>query len=303
MAVDGMINVYKEKGFTSHDVVAIIKKTLKIKAGHTGTLDPDAVGVLPVCLGKCTKLADYVTDGKKGYRAVLKLGIETDTEDTSGNIISQKEVQVSREEILAGVLSFVGVYEQIPPMYSAIKVNGQKLYDLARQGIEIERKSRLIHIYSINSIEFIDETSLKMDIICSKGTYIRSLCRDIGQKLGCGGTMGELIRISSGNFNIETSIKISQIKEYAEIGTIDSYILPTDKVLDDLEQVYVKQGAYKYLYNGNKVNISYAVYSQPLMDGKKYRVYNEEKKFIGIYEFCENAFLKPVLILTELGNL
>ena len=192
--INGIINVYKERGYTSHDVVAKLRGILKQKKiGHTGTLDPEAQGVLPVCLGKGTKVCELLTDKQKEYRAVMRLGIETDTQDMTGTVLREAKVDCSEDEIRSCVEGFVGVQEQIPPMYSALKVNGKKLYELARQGIEVERKSRRITIEKI-TIERIDLPEVVMTVKCSKGTYIRTLCHDIGQSLGCGGCMSDLVR-------------------------------------------------------------------------------------------------------------
>ena len=181
---DGMINVCKEKGFTSHDVVAKLRGILHQKRiGHTGTLDPDATGVLPVCLGKGTKLCDMITDRDKTYRAVMLLGRITDTQDISGQIISEKEVCVGEDDIRNVAAAFVGDYMQVPPMYSAIKVDGKKLYELARAGQEIERKARHVVIHSLE-ITDVRLPYVTMKVCCSKGTYIRTLCQDIGEKLG-----------------------------------------------------------------------------------------------------------------------
>lgn len=302
MTNDGIINIYKEKGYTSHDVVAIIKKTLKIKAGHTGTLDPEAEGVLPVCLGKATKLADYIQGGIKGYRALLRLGIETDTQDMTGNILCQKDEFPDPDTILKAILSFTGEQEQIPPMYSAIKVSGKKLYELARKGVEIERKPRAIHIYAIENIEFVNEYTISMDVICSKGTYIRTLCHDIGRLLGCGGCMEALTRIQCGNFYIKDSVKLETIKELAEKGEINASIIPPDEALYHMKSIFVRQEANKYLYNGNKINTGYLFDKANLVPEENYKLYNYEKKFIGIYKL-EEEFVKPVTILTDLGNI
>ena len=187
--MDGLLNVYKERGFTSHDVVAKLRGILKQKKiGHTGTLDPEAEGVLPVCLGKATKVCGLLTDKDKTYRAVLLLGVETDTQDTGGRILSQKEIKAGEEEVRKAVMGFVGGYDQIPPMYSALNLDGKKLYELARQGKEVERKARRVTIHEI-VIEKVELPRVTMTVTCSKGTYIRTLCHDIGQVLGCGGCM------------------------------------------------------------------------------------------------------------------
>ena len=224
--VHGILNVYKEKGFTSHDVVAKLRGIIgQKKIGHTGTLDPDATGVLPVCLGKATKLCDLLTEKDKTYEAVLLLGKTTDTQDISGTVQLEKDVTGITEAMVRKVIqSFVGGYDQIPPMYSALKVNGKKLYELAREGIQIERKARRVEIFHIE-IKEISLPRVRMEVSCSKGTYIRTLCHDIGEKLGCGGCMEELIRTKVSMFSIEESLTISQIEEKKKKGELDE-ILP-----------------------------------------------------------------------------
>lgn len=202
--MDGIINVYKEKGYTSHDVVAIVRKTLNIKkVGHTGTLDPDAEGVLPVCIGQATKLADYIMAERKSYRAEITFGAETTTQDASGEVVEKFDYEFNEEALREAVKSFIGKQTQLPPMYSAIKVNGKKLYELAREGKEIERKTRNIEIFDIKIVDIMPPDRAIIDVDCSKGTYIRSLCSDIGKKLGWGAYMSQLTRTASGNFHIE----------------------------------------------------------------------------------------------------
>ena len=190
----GIINVYKEKGFTSFDVVAKLRGILRTKKiGHTGTLDPDTEGVLPVCIGRATKVCDILTDKDKVYEAVMLLGVETDTQDTSGEILRERPVEVSEDAVKEAILSFIGDYAQVPPMYSALKVNGKKLYELAREGKTVERKARNVQILSIEILEM-NLPRVRMSVHCSKGTYIRTLCNDIGEKRGCGGCMEKLLR-------------------------------------------------------------------------------------------------------------
>ena len=193
--VNGILNVYKEKGYTSHDVVAKLRGIVgQKKIGHTGTLDPDAEGVLPVCLGRATKVCDMLTEKDKTYEAVLLLGKETDTQDISGTVLRVGETEgLTQEQVKDCVMSFVGEYDQIPPMYSALKVNGKKLYELAREGKTIERKSRKVEIKEIRILEMA-LPRVRMEVSCSKGTYIRTLCHDIGEKLGCFGCMESLLR-------------------------------------------------------------------------------------------------------------
>ena len=198
----GIIVIHKEKGFTSHDVVAKLRGILHMKKiGHTGTLDPDATGVLPVALGKGTKLVDLLTDKEKTYEAVLHLGIDTDTQDMSGTVLEERPVNVTEEEVRKVLKSFVGEQLQVPPMYSALKVNGKKLYELAREGKTVERKARPVCFYEIEPLEF-HLPLVKIRVTCSKGTYIRTLCHDIGEKLGCGGCMEELLRSMVGRYSL-----------------------------------------------------------------------------------------------------
>ncbi len=211
---NGILNIYKEKGYTSHDVVAKLRGIVKQKKiGHTGTLDPDAEGVLPVCLGKATRLCDMLTDQSKTYEAVLLLGKTTDTQDITGQILEERETgHLTEEEVCACIAGFTGEYAQLPPMYSALKVNGRKLYELARQGIEVERKKRSVTIHEI----LIQEVSLprvRMRVRCSKGTYIRTLCHDIGRELGCGGCMAALLRTQVGCFELKDSMKLREVEE------------------------------------------------------------------------------------------
>ena len=290
--INGIINVYKEKGFTSHDVVAKLRGILKQKKiGHTGTLDPDAVGVLPVCLGKGTRLCDMLTEKDKQYEAVMLLGQVTDTQDTSGTVLSQKQVTCTEKQITEVIESFVGEYDQIPPMYSALKVNGKKLYELAREGIEIERKSRKVRIDSIqigeikpSNLEGMVEVTMTVD--CSKGTYIRTLCHDIGEKLGCGGCMKELMRTKVSRFTLDQSYTLKQIEEIVQQGELDKIITSIDAMFSSYEKVVVAKEFNKLIYNGN------AFYLKNLKSSFKelsqyVRVYDEDNQFIGIYEYVK----------------
>ena len=288
---NGIININKEKGFTSHDVVAKLRGILKQKKiGHTGTLDPDATGVLPVCLGNGTRLCDLLTDKVKEYEAVMVLGVTTDTEDLSGNIISQKNVDVSEDEVREAVMDFVGEYDQIPPMYSASKVNGRKLYELAREGKVIERQARKVVINKIQIIS-IDLPHVTFRVNCGKGTYIRSLCRDIGDKLGCGACMESLVRTQSGIFTLEKAYLLSDIEKFVKTGEIDDIIYPVDSVFEEYPEVVVEGRDSFLVSNGNKF---------PIADIKltgKIRVYrrtDSSKMFAGIYQSDEQGFYIPV---------
>ena len=286
----GLINIYKEKGYTSHDVVAILRGVLKQKKiGHTGTLDPQAEGVLPVCLGKGTKLCDMLTDKDKIYQVVLRLGVETDTEDMTGTILKEYDTSMLEEERVREVIkSFIGKQLQIPPMYSAIKVNGKKLYQLAREGITIEREGREIEIYRIEILKM-ELPYVTMEIECSKGTYIRSICRDIGAKLSVGGAMEELVRTKVSSFLIKDSLKLEQVKEIAEQGELESFISPVDTPFLEYPKVVIEEKYDKWLLNGNKLKGSWFVLQKT---DSLVRVYDARNEFIGLYEW-EGSDLKP----------
>lgn len=279
---NGIINIYKERGYTSHDVVAKLRGILKQKKiGHTGTLDPDAQGVLPVCLGKATKLCDMLTDHDKTYEAVLLLGQATDTQDTSGKILKQAEVVASEEEVRKVIESFVGHYEQIPPMYSALKVGGQKLCDLARAGKEVERKARPVEIYKIQILE-VALPRVRMEVSCSKGTYIRTLCHDIGERLGCYGCMEQLLRTKVGQFFIKDAMTLSQVEQLRDEDRLDEVILPIEAVFEDCPAVALKEESSKLGYNGNPFHKRDL---QEEKEGETVRVYDAKGTFIGIYAY------------------
>lgn len=300
--MNGVLNVYKEQGFTSHDVVAKLRGILKIKKiGHTGTLDPDAVGVLPVCIGKGTKLCDLITDWSKTYEAVMLLGTTTDTLDTSGTILSQSEVTVSEMDVLRACNEFVGKYEQIPPMYSALKYNGQKLYELARKGIVIERKPRIVNINSlrVNDINLADsQKTVTITVDCSKGTYIRSLCDDIGKKLGCGACMMKLTRTRVGDFQLDDTLTLNQISALVLKGEIEERIVPVDDIFRDYESITLPEEYANYLHNGNKIVAGQLPDDIIVNEGSRYRVYDSDNIFIGIYILAEGV-LSPVKIFYE----
>ncbi|MDD7113856.1 MAG: tRNA pseudouridine(55) synthase TruB [Lachnospiraceae bacterium] len=282
--ISGIINIKKEKGFTSHDVVAKMRGILRQKKiGHTGTLDPDATGVLPVCLGKATKLCDLIADWDKTYEAVLLLGRETDTEDTSGTILKEEEVKVDEQTICEIISSFVGDTMQIPPMYSAKKVKGKKLYELAREGIVIERKPCPITISSIE-IKEVALPYVRFEVSCSKGTYIRSLCRDIGAKAGCGGCMASLIRTRVAAFHIEEAITLDELEKLRDDNNLDTCIRAIDTVFSEYPSLTALKEAERYLYNGNKIALRYCKNDSEWTGEGFCRVYDTDGHFIGIYQ-------------------
>lgn len=312
--VHGIINVYKEKGFTSFDVVAKMRGIFKQKKiGHTGTLDPDAEGVLPVCLGKATKVCDLLTDKSKEYETVMLLGVETDTQDISGTVLKKCEVSVSEEEIKAAVAGFIGDYMQVPPMYSALKVNGKKLCDLAREGKTVERKARPVVIHEIE-VQRIELPRVWMRVYCSKGTYIRTLCQDIGEKLGCGACMESLLRTRVSEFELKDALRLSEIEAFvketaakretddkAEWNTLDfPFVHSVDSVFLQHPKVVVMRKYSKVLYNGNRIAPDMIKGAPKLFKESLVRIYDEEGQFIGIYEFQqEQGDYKPVKLFME----
>lgn len=298
--INGIINVYKEQGYTSHDVVAKLRGIAgQKKVGHTGTLDPDATGVLPVCLGKATKVCGLLTDKDKVYEAVLLLGRETDTQDATGEILREMTVEVGEQEARAAVLSFLGDYRQIPPMYSALKVNGKKLCDLARSGIEVERKARAVQILDIEILQM-ELPRIAMRVHCSKGTYIRTLCHDIGQKLGCGGCMEALKRVRSGDFSIEEALTLEEIQAKRDAGKLQEILYPVDYVFSDLPKRVVQRKYEKLLYNGNRISPEFFVPEPEKKTERRMRIYDEAGRFIGIYEWEKRQEnYKPVKIFLE----
>ena len=297
--IHGVLNIYKEKGYTSHDVVARLRRIVgQKKIGHTGTLDPEAEGVLPVCLGKATKLCDLLTDKDKTYEAVLLLGISTDTQDTTGKILEEKNTADLREEAVREVvLSFEGEYDQIPPMFSALKVGGKKLYELARDGKEVERKPRHVQIYRIRILQ-IDLPRVRMEVTCSKGTYIRTLCHDIGEKLGCGGCMESLLRTRVERFGVAESLRISEVEQLMDEGTLQEHMIKVDEMFPDYQKVYLTPEASAAVRNGNSFRLGDVIWISELsgfQNAERVRVYDEERNFIAVYEFeKENQLFKIV---------
>ena len=282
--MDGIIVVNKEQGYTSFDVVAKLRGILKIrKMGHTGTLDPMATGVLPVCLGAGTKLCDMMTDSTKIYRCKMLLGKDFDTEDVTGELLHEAEVKVSEEELRDAVSSFIGEIEQLPPMYSAVKVAGKKLCDYARAGKDVERKPRKVRIDAID-IEEIDFPYVTMKVTCSKGTYIRSLCREIGLKLGCYGCMAELVRLYTGGFALEQAKTIDEIEKYRDEGRLEELLFGVDSFFKDYPEAVIKESSELYADNGNPMmKDEFAVLNEN--ETGKIRLYRKDGYFYGVYRF------------------
>ena len=284
--IHGIINVYKEKGYTSHDVVAKLRGIAgQKKIGHTGTLDPDAEGVLPVCLGKATKVCELLTDKDKTYRAVLFLGQTTDTQDASGTVLETSDVSNLNEvQVTEAVQSFVGEYAQIPPMYSALKVGGKKLYELAREGKTVERKARNVMIHSIKILR-VDLPRVEMEVSCSKGTYIRTLCHDIGEKLGVGGCMESLLRVQVGRFVLADSLRLGEIQKAKEDGNLEKILQPIDSVFEQYRAVQIRPDQEKRLQNGNSFRMPDRL--QNYDDQEMVRVYDSNGHFAAVYWYVE----------------
>lgn len=294
--MNGVINIYKNTGMTSFDVVAMVRRVAKMKkVGHTGTLDPAASGVLPVCLGKATKIIDYIMENKKVYRVNLKLGMVTDTYDLEGEVLREEDAShITKDEILNCINSFLGTIDQVPPMYSALKQNGVRLYELARQRIEVHREARKVTIYSIENIKIESNDNIQMDVCCSKGTYIRSLCYDIGEKLNVGATMTALERIQNGPFTKEEAINIEDLTE----ELLEKHIISIEKALDSFEKITVNEKFGKLLRNGVKV-FDNRMYSEEVEFNKLYRVYEDNGVFLGLGKRDEKGFKLEKLLIEE----
>lgn len=292
--MNGVLNIFKPKGMSSFDAVRVVKKVAGTgKVGHTGTLDPEATGVLPICIGKATKIIDYIMDSEKVYEVTLKLGIRTTTYDLEGEVLEERDPShLTEEEILNSINSFKGEYSQIPPMYSALKQNGVRLYELARKGIEVERKGRLVNIYNLEDIK-INNPYISMKVTCSKGTYIRSLCYDIGEKLGVFATMTQLNRAKTSVFSQEKSININELTK----ENINDYILSMEEALEKYDKIIVNKKYVKLLVNGVRVADGRFT-KDKVINNKLYRVYDDENNFIGLGERNDAGFKIEKLLIT-----
>ncbi len=274
--MNGILNIYKPQGITSFGVISFLRKNLGIKKmGHLGTLDPDATGVLPVCIGNATKAVEFLMDKDKSYKVKLKLGVKTDTADATGNVIETKEVNCSNKQIRDCLLSFKGNQTQVPPMYSALKVDGKKLCDLARRGEVVERKKRNIMIYDIRILK-IEGSCVCFEVDCSKGTYIRTLCEDVGDRLFCGGHMKELERTCAGEFHLSNALTLDKVKFLKEQGKLEERLVRVDECFLDYPKVILGDTESKKFLNGLRFRTN-------LQEDSLYRVY-EEKVFLGLGE-------------------
>ena len=298
--IHGIVIIDKEAGFTSHDVVAKLRGICgQKKIGHTGTLDPAATGVLPVCLGSATKLCDMLTDRDKEYVAELLLGVSTDTQDTTGTVLFERTVEVTREEVLKVCEGFVGPYDQVPPMYSALKIDGKRLYQLAREGKSVERKPRHVMIHELEVLEC-RLPLVKLRVVCSKGTYIRTLCADIGEKLGCGGAMQSLRRTRSGGFSLEDALTLGELQKLKDAGRLSTVVRSVDSVFGDCPKLHIEEAYGLLLENGNPILTECTAEKEQYASGKWVRLYRQDDSFAGIYAYDkEKKKYMPVKMFLE----
>ncbi len=285
--MNGIIVIDKPSGWTSHDVVGKLRGIFHEKRiGHGGTLDPMATGVLPVFVGRATRAVQFCENAEKRYRAALRPGVSTDTQDITGTVLRTSEAEFTEERLREVLQSFTGPLKQIPPMYSAVKVGGKKLYELARRGETVERKAREIDIMSLEYLGRTEDGDYMLDVLCSKGTYIRTLCSDIGDALGCGGTLSYLRRMGAGIFSEEDAVTIKEVEEAAASGCLDGILRPVDSLFSNLEKTVAEgSGALAAVYNGG-------CYKTSLPDGK-YRVYDGQGCFL-MLGLAENGTMKTI---------
>lgn len=298
----GVLAVYKPAGYTSHDVVAKARGILGMKRiGHTGTLDPQVTGVLPLCLGRATRIVEYIQELPKEYVATLRLGLSSDTEDLTGTITETvDEVHVTEAEVLAVLNSFKGVISQVPPMYSAVKVDGKRLYELAREGKTVERKSREVEIYEMEMTDMVwngNYPDITFRVLCSKGTYIRTLCVDIGRALGLPGVMVELTRTMSAGISASHCLTLEQIAEYKEAGTLEPHLIAADEAISHLPRHSVIAEKRKAAMQGQRLSIRYV--APEVKQGGDFRLYDLQGQFLGIYKLEETGAIAPVKVFAQ----
>jgi len=305
--MNGILNIFKPKGISSHQAVKEVRNILNIsKAGHTGTLDPAASGVLLICIGQATKIAEFLVGMKKHYQGEMILGISTDSQDSEGKIIQKREVgtDIDEKRIKDIFQKYEGTISQIPPMFSAAHYKGERLYRLARKGIEVKRNPKKVKIYQLNLINFNQKVNpiVKFEVICSKGTYIRTLCNDIGDELGCGAYLSNLVRKKVGNFCIEDSLNLKELKKEKALGK--RYLISIDSALEELNKITVKNEAIKTVLNGGVVS------SEQVVDIPEGWLRTRKNKFVKIFdvkgnllsigisikENGKNIFFKPIKV-------
>ncbi|WNQ13777.1 tRNA pseudouridine(55) synthase TruB [Paenibacillus aurantius] len=301
MTLEGVLPVWKPVDFTSHDVVAKVRRMTRIKRiGHTGTLDPKVTGVLPLCIGRATRVVEYIQELPKEYEAELTIGYATDTEDATGAITEQVEsVSLTENQVEDAVKAFVGVIDQVPPMYSAVKVDGRRLYELAREGKEIERKSRKVEIYKLDIILLaLDEPypRVRFRVLCSKGTYIRTLCADIGKALGYPAVMSALVRTSTGSMTREQCLTLEEIQALAESGRLQERLIPADQAVSYLPKLTLIESDSAKALQGRKLHLTLS-HEGGAGEAGLYRVYSEKGPFLGIFQWEDkDRQLSPVKV-------
>lgn len=305
MTLEGILPVWKPKGWTSHDVVARARRLLKLKRiGHTGTLDPEVTGVLPLCIGRATRLVEFIQELPKAYEAKLILGMATDTEDLGGAVtaeLADARERCTEADAVHTVSSFIGEIEQVPPMYSAVKVDGKRLYELARQGVEIERKSRKATIHEIEVLETdwsVPHPSLRFRVVCSKGTYIRTLCVDIGKRLGVPAVMGELVRTSTGHIGRERCLTLEQIEQLQQTGALSERLISLEEAIRHLPTVQFEAEQARRGLLGQKIH-----WTADVPAGASIAALSPEGRLIGIYTSdLDQKQLVPVKIFQPAGE-
>ncbi|MDQ0416887.1 tRNA pseudouridine55 synthase [Croceifilum oryzae] len=300
MTWHGVLPIYKPRGMTSHDVVGRIRRIAGQKrVGHTGTLDPEVEGVLPICLGQGTRVVEYIQDLPKRYRGRLKLGIATDTEDQTGAVIEDKlfNRSLTKEEIDQMFSSFLGEIEQIPPMYSAVRVQGKRLYDLAREGKVVERKPRKATIYELTCIDFQngEYPEIEFDVLCSKGTYVRTLCVDIGKSWGTPAHMTSLIRVESGSFQSESCFTLEEVADLQANGRLDDALVPIGEAISHFPSLIVSEQEGHNVLDGKPIQVNQLV----TRDAELIRVYTEAGRFCAIYRLVEDGVAKPEKVFRD----
>lgn len=298
--LEGILLVDKPHGFTSFDVIAKLRGMTKTRRiGHAGTLDPMATGVLPVFFGRAAKAVDLLPNHDKKYIASMKLGIETDTQDITGKILSEKEPHVTAADFVKTMNGFKGELEQLPPMYSAVRVNGRRLYDIARSGGEVERKARKITVYSIELLEFDEQAgSYTIEVTCSRGTYIRTICHDIGIKLGCGAAMTALKRTTACGFELKDCYTLNQIQELAQTGALEEKLFPVDSVFRGLDRLILDEKQAKHFQNGLAMGLS----QFEDLTGHELAVYDESSRFLGLARADTETRTLKIIKLFALGE-
>lgn len=302
--MEGILAIWKEEGWTSHDVVAKTRGILKVKRiGHAGTLDPMVTGVLPLCIGRSTRVVEYLQERPKAYEATITLGIATDTEDITGDVIERADAShISIEQVKEALQSFLGDIMQVPPMFSAVKINGQRLYDLAREGKTVERQARPVTIHTINLIEAQlqnEQPTFRFHVECSKGTYIRTLCVDIGKVLGVPATMSSLVRTMSGGITKEQCLSLEQVKQLMEEQQLANYLLPAEVAINHLPKLIVKTNKIRFALQGQKLYWSDCSGHEHLLVDEIVRIYDEEHNFVGIFKLDQkNKLIVPIKVFS-----